>query len=104
MKKLTQELLTYMMKWSGSSGGLLLVNVMKKLYISDLDNMNDDQREKLLNSLTKDYLSSFLGHSKFLVARAELVSILGMNSESYRVHDRAYRAPVSPNLLGKPQA
>ena len=105
MSKLGNELLAFMTKWSGKSGGLILVNELKKLGISNVDLMTEDERDKLLNVLSQDYLSTFLGHSRFLVARAELVSILGISEESYKIHDRGYkRAPISPNLLGKPKA
>jgi len=105
MSKLGVDLLNYMVKWSGKSGGLILVNELKKLGITSVDNMADDQKERLMNSLTQDYLSTFLGHSRFLVARAELVSILGLNEESYRVSDSGYRRPpVSPIMFGKPTA
>jgi hypothetical protein len=103
MSKLGPELLNYMLKWSGKSGGLILVNELKKLSISDVDSMTQEQKVQILNSLTRDYLSTFLGHSRFLVARAELLSILGINEDSYRVDDRSYRSvPRSPNLFGKP--
>jgi hypothetical protein len=103
MSKLGVDLLNYMVKWSGKSGGLILVNELKKLGITSVDTMTDDQKEKLMISLTQDYLSAFLGHSRFLIARAELVGILGINPDSYRVNDRGYsHAPRSPNLMGKP--
>ena len=104
MSAVGKELLNYMFKWSGKSGGLILINELKKLSIHDVENMNEDDKDKLLNGLTTDYLSTFLGHSKFLIARSELVSILGLHEESYRVHDRGYHPPRSPNLFGKPEA
>lgn len=104
MAKVGRQLLEFMFKWSGKSGGLVLVNEMKKLGIMDVEHMSDVEKESLLNGLTTDYLSTFLGHSRFLVARSELVSILGLNEESYRVHDRGYKKPRSPNLMGKPEA
>jgi hypothetical protein len=103
VSKMGQDLLNYMLKWSGKSGGLILVNELKKMNLTDLDHMSLDQKEKLMNTLTQDYLSTFLGHSRFLMARAELVSILSINEESYRVSDKGYqRVPKSPNLFGKP--
>ena len=103
MSKLGSDLLNYMIKWSGKSGGLILVNELKKLGITDVDSMSEEQKEKLMGALTQDYLSTFLGHSRFLVARAELVSILNINPDSYRVNDRGYaHVPRTPNLMGKP--
>jgi hypothetical protein len=105
MSKLGTDLLNFMVKWSGKSGGLILVNELKKMGITNIDVMTDDQKEKLMTSLNQDYLSTFLGHSRFLMARAELVGILGINQDSYRVNDRGYaHVPRSPNLLGKPTA
>jgi hypothetical protein len=105
MSKLGSDLLGYMVKWSGKSGGLILVNELKKLGITNVDTMTDEQKEKLMGSLTQDYLSTFLGHSRFLVARAELVGIPNINPDSYRVNDRGYvHVPRSPNLMGKPMA
>jgi hypothetical protein len=102
MQRLTRELMEYMVKWSGKSGPLLLVNVMKKTNVSDLEHISIEDKERILNAMTCDYLSTFLAHNKFIMARAELVSILGISEESYRINDRNYRAPVTPNLLGKP--
>ncbi|MFH0861515.1 MAG: hypothetical protein V1875_00660 [Candidatus Altiarchaeota archaeon] len=103
MSKLGSDLLTFMVKWSGKSGGLILVNELKKLGIVNIDSMSDEQKEKLMTGLTQDYLCVFLGHSRFLMARAELVGILGINPDSYRVNDRGYgHVPRSPNLMGKP--
>ena len=95
--------MSFMVKWSGKSGGLILVNELKKMGIVNVDSLTDDQKEKLMTGLTQDYLSVFLGHSRFLMARAELVGILGLNIDSYRVNDRGYaHVPRSPNLMGKP--
>jgi len=91
-----------MFKWSGRSGGLILVNELKKIGVRNVEDMSDAEKQRLLDGLTSDYLSTFLGHSRFLVARAELVSILGLSEESYRVHDRGYKKPKSPDMLGKP--
>ena len=98
-----KQLLNYMAKWSGKSGGLILVNELKKLGIMDVEHMSEGDKERLLNGLTGDYLSTFLGHSRFLVARSELLGILGLSEESYRVHDRSYHRPRSPDLIGKPR-
>ena len=104
MSKVGNQLIAFMMKWSGKSGGLILVNVFKKLGITNVDLMSDEEKEKLLNALSQDYLSTFLGHSRFLMARAELVSILGIPEGSYKIHDRGYRRPpISPDLFGKPK-
>ena len=99
-----RKLLEFMFKWSGRSGGLILVNELKKISIKDVEHMTEPEKDRLLQGLTTDYLSTFLGHSRFLVARSELVSILGVHEESYRVHDRGYKRPNSPNLFGKPKA
>jgi hypothetical protein len=99
----SKKLLDFMFKWSGRSGGLILVNELKKIGIRSVEDMSDAEKQRLLDGLTSDYLSTFLGHSRFLVARAELVSILGLSEESYRVHDRGYKRPTSPNMFGKPQ-
>jgi len=105
MSKLGQDLLNYVLKWSGKSGGLILVNQLRKLGITNVEEMTLEEKEKLMNSLTQDYLSTFLGHSRFLMARAELVSILGIGEESYRISDSGYRrVPQTPNLMGKPTA
>jgi hypothetical protein len=104
MEGVGERLLEFMLKWSGKSGALILVNELSKLYIKDVEHMSDDEKENLMTALTKDYLSTFLGHSRFLVARAELVSILGVDIESYRVHDKGYKHPPrTPNLFGKPK-
>ena len=104
MSEQGRKLLEFMFKWSGKSGGLILVNELKKLGIINVETMSDEEKHRLLDGLTSDYLSAFLGHSRFLVARAELVSILGVSENSYRVQDRSYRVPRSPILLGKPHA
>ncbi|MBD3388468.1 MAG: hypothetical protein GF416_05300 [Candidatus Altiarchaeales archaeon] len=99
-----KQLLDFMIKWSGRSGALILVNELKKMNITDVEHMTAEEKEKLMTGLTANYLSTFLGHSRFLVARSELVSILGLGEDSYRVHDRGYKKPRSPNLFGKPEA
>jgi hypothetical protein len=104
MAAVSKNLLEFMFKWSGKSGGMILISELKKLGINEIERMTDGEKEKLLNGLTTDYLSTFLGHSRFLMARSELVSILGLHEESYRVHDRGYHMPRSPNLFGKPEA
>jgi hypothetical protein len=105
MSKLGKDLLNYMLKWSGKSGGLILINELKKLGITSVDSMGLEQKAKLLDNLTRDYLSTFLGHSRFLIARAELVSILQIPIDSYLVNDREYkRTPQTPDMLGKPEA
>jgi len=102
MGTLGRKLLEYMFKWSGKSGGLILVNELKKLSITDVERMSLSEKEKLLDHITNDCLSTFLGHSRFLVARSELVSILGISQESYMIKDSHYSKPRSPNLFGKP--
>jgi hypothetical protein len=104
MSKLGSQLLSYMFKWSGKSGGLILVNELKKQGISDVENMTQEQKFKLVNALTNDYLSTFLGQSKFLMARAELLSIMSLSSEDfYPVEQRSRKVPESPNLFGMPK-
>jgi len=105
MSKISGDLLNFMLKWSGKSGGLILVNELKKMSVSSVDSMTLEQKGMLLDSLTRDYLSTFLGHSRFLMARAELVSILDIPLDSYMVNDKQYkRTPQSPDMLGKPTA
>ena len=103
MPERSKKLLDFMFKWSGRSGGLILVNELKRLGIRNVEDLNDEEKHKLVDGLTSDYLSAFLGRSRFLVARAELLSILGLNEESYKVNDRGYRIPRSPNMIGKPE-
>ncbi|MFH1055423.1 MAG: hypothetical protein V1744_04945 [Candidatus Altiarchaeota archaeon] len=102
MSQLGSDLFNFMLKLSGKSGGLILVNELEKLGVTNVDEMDQDMRFKLLEGLSHDYLSTFLGHSRFLVARAELVSILGISLDSHRIHDRGYRPPQSPEMFGKP--
>jgi hypothetical protein len=105
MSNVAGQLLNFMTKWSGKSGGLILVNVLKKLTIKDVNDMTLDEKGSLLDALTREYLSTFLGHSRFLMARAELVSILEIPLDSYVINDMGYRrTPQSPDLMGKPRA
>jgi len=92
-----------MTKWSGKSGGLILVNELKKIGVKDVEAMTAEERFKLLNYLTQDYLATFLGSSRFMMARAELISILGLSDDAYQINERSKSVPRSPNLLGKPQ-
>ena len=99
---MAENLVKFMGKWSGKSGGLILVNELKKVGVKDIENMPVDQRVKLVNALSTDYLSTFLGHSRFLVARSELVSILQIPEGSFGDMKRGFKRPRSPNLMGKP--
>jgi hypothetical protein len=102
MNKRSQDLLNFMLKWSGKSGGLILVNILKQLGIKNLSDMTMSEKEKLMTALTRDYLSTFLAHSRLLMARAELVSILDISEDSYIINDRGARGPPrSPDLWGE---
>jgi len=90
-----------MTKWSGKSGGLILVNELKKNSIADVNHMNESDKVNLLNSLTMDYLRTFLGRSRFVVARSELISVLEISPDDYRINDMGYSSPKSPNLFSK---
>ena len=98
-----QRLLEFMTKWSGKSGGLILVNELKKNGIKDVNAMTQQQKAGLLKSLTMDYLRTFLARTRFIVARAELMSVLGMDTSDYRMDEVGYRPPRSPDLIGKPR-
>jgi hypothetical protein len=105
MNKIAEDLLNFMLKWSGKSGGLILVNILKQIGIKNLSDMTMSEKEKLMTALTRDYLATFLARSRFLMARAELVSILGISEDSYIIHDQGARGPPrSPDLWGETKA
>jgi hypothetical protein len=103
MSSISEDLMAFMRKYSGSSGTLILGKEVEKIGIEDLNNMDDDTKELLLNTLTGNWLRTFLDYRRFTVARAELVSILGLSEESYRIQDTRYIRPKSPSMLGKPE-
>ena len=92
-----------MTKWSGKSGGLILVNELKKNNVKDVNAMTQTQKVGVLNSLTMDYLKTFLARTRFIVARAELMSILEIDTGDYRMDEVGYRPPRSPVMMGKPK-
>ena len=103
MPTLGQALLNFMTKWSGKSGGLILINVLKKMHVTNVDKMDEKTRFELLDLLSRDYLSTFLGQSRFLMARSELLSILGLPHDSYQIMPNHHNKIRSPNLFGKPK-
>ncbi|MBD3262273.1 MAG: hypothetical protein GF334_11525 [Candidatus Altiarchaeales archaeon] len=84
---LSQELLDFMNKWTGSSGKLLFVNEVKKLGLGDIDNLDEKDKSQLMNCLCHDVLATFLSTRRYRFARAELASIFGFHEDDYHIHD-----------------
>jgi hypothetical protein len=85
------ELLQFMRKWSGRSGRLVLVNLLRRLGVTDVNSMTHEQKCELVNTLANDYLMTFLGQTKVSVARSELLRILGLDPDAYNFFDRRLR-------------
>ena len=92
-----------MQKWLGRSGALILVKETKKIGIRNLDDLSEEQKAKLLEVISKDCLSTFLSHSRYLVAKSQLVDILDIDINSHLVNKDEYRKARNPSLIGKPR-
>lgn len=93
--------MAFMQRWAGKTGTLILVNECKKLNIKNLDDLTMSEKEKLMNAIVHDVLSTFLSHSKFLVARAQLVELLGIPLDSPIIQDHEFKKARSPSMIGK---
>ncbi len=101
MEKISEKLLSYMTKWGGKTGILVLAKECKKLGIRELEGMDEQTRIKLLKALTREWLVNFLSQRRYNIARSELLSVLELPFDSFKVYDGRYNRPRSPILHGK---
>jgi hypothetical protein len=99
-----RELATFVMKLDGKEGLSVLVGEIKKLNLTvkDLDDMDENTKARLLEGLINNWLSTYFAHGRFLMARAELIKILELPMDSYKIKE-SDRKPKSPSMMGRPK-